>query len=232
MILNIKNFYIRKTPEPLRKNIFKDISGSKEIISEMGKLLDLINKGKAKISELMNKFDKEILSEYESTEINNLLTNNGYFVFLNFEVKTMIDKNIRDLSQGEKKEFTLYDFFNSEKDNLLIDEIDSSLDSSFISNKLSKIMNNLRGKKTIFFATHNANLAINTIPINWILRDQSINGKSKKEYKTFYGNLYDDVLWEIKNEDNKLVLSEQAVEILEGGKESFKRRNKIWRILN
>ena len=80
-----------------------------------------------------------------------------------------------------------------------------------------------RIKKTVFIATHNANIAVRTLPYTSIYRKYD-----KGEYKTYVGNPFTNKLLNINNENDVLSWREESMRTLEGGEAAFKNRGEIY----
>jgi hypothetical protein len=78
-------------------------------------------------------------------------------------------------------------------------------------------------KKVVIVATHNANVAVRTLPYRSVLKVYD-NG----EYKTYVGNPYVNKLKNLKNENDDKNWKDESIRILEGGKEAFEERSDIY----
>ena len=76
-------------------------------------------------------------------------------------------------------------------------------------------------KKTIVIVTHNANIAIRTLPYQTILKVYD------GDYTTYIGSLYSGILRNLDS-DNEKDWREESIRILEGGKEAFNERGDIY----
>ena len=94
--------------------------------------------------------------------------------------------------------------------------------NNYVSDVLVSRLNDLaKMKKVVVVATHNANVAVRTMPYRSILKVYD-NG----EYKTFIGNPYVNKLVNIKDENDYKDWKEESIRILEGGKEAFEENEK------
>ena len=106
----------------------------------------------------------------------------------------------------------------------LIDEPEKSLGNDYINDVIVPLLKEkaLLGKKVVI-ATHDANIAVRTLPYNSIYRlhDQG-------QYFTFTGNPFSNSLKCIFNSRPELDWKEVSMKTLEGGKEAFGERGKIY----
>ena len=102
---------------------------------------------------------------------------------------------------------------------MILDEPEKSLGNEYISNVIVPLIKEkARTGKKIFIATHDANIAVRTLPYNSVYRKHGING-----YETFVGNPFLNNLVNIKDETNKNRLERNKYENLR------RRRKCIWR---
>lgn len=127
-------------------------------------------------------------------------------------------------SNGESSMILLHKELVEEKDIYLIDEPEKSLGNDYINDVIVPLLKEkaLLGKKVII-ATHDANIAVRTLPYNSIYRlhDQS-------QYFTLTGNPFSNALKCIYNLRPELNWKEISMKTLEGGKEAFGERGKIY----
>ena len=127
-------------------------------------------------------------------------------------------------SQGEKSMLLLNLKLNQDADNYILDEPELSLGNQYISSTIVPILNRLaNARKRIVIATHNANIAVRTLPYISILRTHN-NGV----YYTYIGNPFTNNLIDIDSEDNILDWKEESLNILEGGEEAFEERSFVY----
>ena len=127
-------------------------------------------------------------------------------------------------SQGEKSMLLLNLKLNQDADNYILDEPELSLGNQYISSTIVPILNKLaNARKRIVIATHNANIAVRTLPYLSILRTHN-NGI----YNTYLGNPFTNKLIDIDNENNILDWKEESLNILEGGEEAFEERSFVY----
>lgn len=127
-------------------------------------------------------------------------------------------------SQGEKSMLLLNLRLNQDADNYLLDEPELSLGNQYISGTIVPLLNKLaNARKRLVIATHNANIAVRTLPYLSILRTHN-NGV----YNTYVGNPFINNLIDIDNDENILDWKEESLNILEGGEEAFEERSFVY----
>jgi predicted ATPase len=106
----------------------------------------------------------------------------------------------------------------------LLDEPEQSMANSYIDDIIRPRITQLgRQKKTVILATHNANLAVRTLPYTTIYRSHGPKG-----YATYVGNPFTNQLININDPSDRLDWKETSMRILEGGKEAFYDRGGIY----
>lgn len=135
-----------------------------------------------------------------------------------------INDELYEPSTGESSMLLLHKELIEDKDVYILDEPEKSLGNEYINNVIVPLIKEKSklGKK-IFIATHDANIAVRTLPYNSVYRVHGING-----YKTFVGNPYLNNLINIKDSDEKLDWKEISMRTLEGGKNAFGERGQIY----
>lgn len=159
------------------------------------------------------------LKQIEGSETINNLSD-----LLIFHRHFIIDGNYYTPSSGESSMVLLHNELLEEKEIYIIDEPEKSLGNDYISNVIVPMLKEkAQSGKTIIIATHDANIAVRTLPYNSIYREHDING-----YYTYLGNPFSNNL--ICNNGSKSDLDWKGIsmEKLEGGKEAFGERSKIY----
>ncbi|MFW2477440.1 MAG: hypothetical protein ACN4EP_11015 [Sediminibacterium sp.] len=135
-----------------------------------------------------------------------------------------LNGNSYEPSNGESSMILLFKEFQVEKDIFLIDEPEKSLGNDFISDVIVPLIKEkaLMGKK-IVIATHDANIAVRTLPYSSIYRLYA-NGR----HYTMTGNPFSNSLKCIYNSIDPLDWKEISMKTLEGGKAAFGERGKIY----
>lgn len=127
-------------------------------------------------------------------------------------------------SNGESSMVLLHNELMKDKEIYLIDEPEKSLGNDYISEVIVPLLKErAKSGKKVIIATHDANIAVRTLPYNSIYREHDING-----YYTYSGNPFSNSLicnTSIKpNLDWKLI----SMKTLEGGQSAFGERGKIY----
>ena len=144
--------------------------------------------------------------------------------FIGIIKKFIVDGKDYKPSTGEATMIVLNDALDEKYDVYILDEPEKSLGNNYVSDVLVSRLNDLaRMKKVVVVATHNANVAVRTMPYRSILKVYD-NGK----YKTFIGNPYVNKLINVKDEKEYKDWKEESIRILEGGKEAFDERSDIY----
>jgi len=135
-----------------------------------------------------------------------------------------IDRNNYKPSNGESTMLLLHNELNQEKDIYILDEPEKSLGNDYISDVIvPMIKDKARVGKKIFISTHDANIAVRTLPYNSIFRKHDIN-----DYSTFVGNPFSNKLININDENDSIDWKLTSMKTLEGGEEAFGERGKIY----
>ncbi|WIK67065.1 hypothetical protein [Globicatella sanguinis] len=156
-------------------------------------------------------------------------------------MKEVVKKHIEIVLMNEKERLVAYNPSEGEKAILSIsgilengqyeifvfDEIERGLGNKYISTYLIPKIKSLRDSgKTLILSTHNANLAINTLPSQTIFCNYS--NDDNKEYNYYEGNMYSN---ELRASDQDILKWEDVALInLEGKKEMFETRIDIYGI--
>lgn len=127
-------------------------------------------------------------------------------------------------SNGEKGILLLSHVLQEEADAYFLDEPELGMGNSYIDSNIRPLISDLaRRRKYVVVATHNANIAVRTLPYMSIFRTHE-NG----EYKTYIGNPFDDRLVNIDDEDDIKSWTEESMHSLEGGRKAFYERRDIY----
>ena len=127
-------------------------------------------------------------------------------------------------SNGERGILLMQKLLDSERDVYILDEPELGMGNSYItSNILPKLTDLAKRRKTVIIATHNANIAVGTLPYISILRTHE-NGV----YKTYIGNPFYDELRNINDETDTKNWTQESMHTLEGGKNAFYDRKDIY----
>ena len=129
--------------------------------------------------------------------------------FISVKKDFTLNKNSYKPSKGENSILALQHELLSKKEKnvFLIDEPDLSLGSTYINEVIVPLFKDLsKSQKIIVVATHDANVAVRTRPLNSILKLTENNS-----YKTYIGNMFTNELINIENEDDRLSWKEQSI---------------------
>ena len=157
---------------------------------------------------------KELIDCFDNFNIDTMIGVSKYF--------TLEDGRRYTPSTGEETMIALDEALNEDSDVYILDEPEKSLGNSYINDIIVKRINYLtKLKKTIVIVTHNANIAIRTLPYQTILKVYD------GDYTTYIGSLYSGILRNLDS-DNEKDWREESIRILEGGKEAFNERGDIY----
>ncbi|CAM4357087.1 hypothetical protein [Flavobacterium terrigena] len=135
-----------------------------------------------------------------------------------------LDGRVYTPSNGESSMVLLHNELMIDKEIYLIDEPEKSLGNDYISEVIVPLLKEkAKSGKKVIIATHDANIAVRTLPYNSIYREHDING-----YYTYSGNPFTNSL--ICNSSLKPNLDWKLISMktLEGGKSAFGERGKIY----
>ncbi len=131
-------------------------------------------------------------------------------------------------SNGEKGILLLEQVLHEDADAYFLDEPELGMGNSYIDTDIRPLICNLaKQRKFVVVATHNANIAVRTLPYMSIYRTHE-NG----EYKTYIGNPFDDQLVCIDNPEDIKSWTEESMHSLEGGYDAFYERRDIYESRN
>jgi predicted ATPase len=143
---------------------------------------------------------------------------------LQFRRHFLLDGNDYRPSTGESSMILLHKELIEDKQIYIFDEPEKSLGNDYISDVIVPILKEkaLLGKK-IIIATHDANIAVRTLPYNSIyrLRENGLN-------YTLTGNPFSNKLKCVNGTHDDLDWKEISMRTLEGGKSAFGERSKIY----
>ncbi|MDP5201820.1 TrlF family AAA-like ATPase [Flavobacterium sp. DG2-3] len=153
------------------------------------------------------------------------------YFFDHWDVKSQGD-DIHKMSTG-KASFVLLKLIiklSKEDGPILIDQPEDNLDNRSVSNELVKFLKEKKRERQIILVTHNPNIVVNADAENVIIANQKgqNNFESESPYKFDYVNgALENSFPLIKDEKDLLKsmgIREHIAEIVEGGKEAFKKR--------
>lgn len=130
------------------------------------------------------------------------------------------------LSNGERAMIFIQRALNQEADVYLLDEPEQSMANSYIDEIIRpKLMKLGKINKIVIVATHNANIAVRTLPYTTMYRSHGGKG-----YQTYDGNMFDNRLENIKEPEDILDWKEVSLSVLEGSRDAFNERKEIYSI--
>ncbi len=127
-------------------------------------------------------------------------------------------------SSGESLMVLLHNELMKDKEIYIIDEPERSLGNDYISEVIVPLLKEkAKNGKRIIIATHDANIAVRTLPYNSIYREHDVSG-----YYTYSGNPFTNSLICGSNKRPNLDWKIISMKTLEGGKAAFGERGKIY----
>lgn len=127
-------------------------------------------------------------------------------------------------SNGEKGILLLQNILRNDVDAYFLDEPELGMGNSYIDSIIRPQISGLAKRhKAVIVATHNANIAVRTLPYVSIFRTHE-NGV----YHTYTGNPFNDKLSNIDNPDDVKSWTSESLHTLEGGREAFYERKIIY----
>lgn len=126
-------------------------------------------------------------------------------------------------STGEVSMVLLQKELGENKDVYILDEPEKSLGNEYISEVIVPLIReHARAGKKVFISTHDANIAVRTLPYSSIYRCHGSKG-----YKTYFGNPFTN---DLVNPDDgeRLDWKKVSMKTLEGGEDAFGERGKIY----
>ncbi len=128
-------------------------------------------------------------------------------------------------SNGESSMLLLHRELMNDQEIYLIDEPEKSLGNDYISDVIVPLLKDkAKLKRKVIIATHDANIAVRTLPYNSIYRLHNAN----QMCFTFTGNPFSNNLKCQGGERPDLDWKEISMKTLEGGREAFGERGKIY----
>lgn len=164
---------------------------------------------------------EEFKTAHQESGVNDL----SAFIGLEKYVITSEDGKRYNPSDGEKGILVIERTLNQEADVYLLDEPELGMGNFYIDSVIRpKLMELALSRKTVVVATHNANIAVRTLPYLSIYR-RHIQGD---EYRTYLGNPFLNELTNIDDQGDRISWSETSITTLEGGFEAFYDRQRIY----
>lgn len=127
-------------------------------------------------------------------------------------------------SSGEASMVLLQQELERDGDIYILDEPERSLGNEYISEVIVPLIKErAKAGKKIFISTHDANIAVRTLPYCSVYRCHDGSG-----YSTFIGNPFSNDLVNSKDATDKLNWKKVSMRTLEGGEAAFGERGKIY----
>lgn len=127
-------------------------------------------------------------------------------------------------SSGESSMVMLQKELQEDKEIYILDEPEKSLGNDYINDVIVPLIKDkARLGKKIFISTHDANIAVRTLPYCSIYRFHNSKG-----YSTYSGNPFSNYLININDATDNLDWKAISMKTLEGGEQAFGERGKIY----
>jgi len=127
-------------------------------------------------------------------------------------------------SSGEASMVMLQKELGKDKEVYILDEPERSLGNEYISDVIVPLIKErARANKKVFIATHDANIAVRTLPYSSIYRCHGKDG-----YSTYIGNPFSNNLVNLDAPGDRLDWKTISMRTLEGGEEAFGERGTIY----
>ncbi len=127
-------------------------------------------------------------------------------------------------SSGESSMVMLQKELGADKEVYILDEPERSLGNEYISDVIVPLIKErARAGKKVFISTHDANIAVRTLPYSSVYRCHGQAG-----YKTYIGNPFTNNLVNRDDVADQLDWKKISMRTLEGGEEAFGERGKIY----
>jgi predicted ATPase len=127
-------------------------------------------------------------------------------------------------SSGEASMVMLQKELETDKEVYILDEPERSLGNEYINDVIVPLIKErARAGKKVFISTHDANIAVRTLPYSSVYRRHGPAG-----YTTHIGNPFSNNLVNPNDENDRLDWKKVSMRTLEGGEEAFGERGKIY----
>lgn len=127
-------------------------------------------------------------------------------------------------SSGEASMIMLQKELETDKEVYILDEPERSLGNEYINDVIVPLIKErARAGKKVFISTHDANIAVRTLPYSSVYRRHGPGG-----YATYIGNPFSNNMVNLNDEDDRLDWKKVSMRTLEGGEEAFGERGKIY----
>ncbi len=161
------------------------------------------------------------------TELNEIEDIEGVktvYELLLFKRYFALDGKPYEPSSGEASMVMLQKELGTDREVYILDEPERSLGNEYINDVIVPLIKDrARAGKKIFISTHDANIAVRTLPYSSIYRCHEKSG-----YKTYIGNPFSNNLVNPDDEGDMLDWKRVSMRTLEGGEEAFGERGQIY----
>jgi ABC-type Mn2+/Zn2+ transport system ATPase subunit len=148
--------------------------------------------------------------------------------FLGIFAETVKDDKITPYkpSNGEQSMLVLnYALLDDTKKYFVLDEPEMSVGHKYINQVIVPRLKELaRQEKVVIVSTHDANIAIRTLPFLSIYREDLGSGN----YTTYVGNPFIEMMRNYDNKELQISWAKTSIDTLEGGKEAFIERGEAY----
>ena len=157
-------------------------------------------------------------------EIEDVEDINTVYELLLFKRYFALDGHPYSPSSGESSMVMLQKELGTDKEVYILDEPERSLGNEYINDVIVPLIKErARAGKKVFISTHDANIAVRTLPYSSVYRCHGQAG-----YSTYIGNPFTNNLVNPDDADDQLDWKIVSMRTLEGGKEAFGERGKIY----
>lgn len=191
--------------------------------------LDNVRKSLQKVKKAI--FNLDLTQEY-SLLLNNI-ENAGvssYDDFIGIKKFTALKGNNAEYepSDGELAIIMMRRFLSSELDYYLLDEPERGMGNSYVDKNIRRdeIMKLAEQGKTVVLATHNANLAVRTMPVFTFLLEY----QGKNIFSIYTGSPFSNTLKNLNCQSDSKNWANESMEILEGGEDAFYDRKDMYEL--
>lgn len=127
-------------------------------------------------------------------------------------------------SSGEASMVMLQKELGTDREVYILDEPERSLGNEYISDVIVPLLKeHARAGKRVFISTHDANIAVRTLPYSSVYRCHGEAG-----YSTYIGNPFSNNLVNLDDQGDQLDWKKISMKTLEGGEEAFGERGQIY----
>lgn len=178
------------------------------------------------VREILKRVYADDLFQYvsELNEVEDVEAIKTVYELLLFKRYFALDGNPYSPSSGESSMVMLQKELGTDKDVYILDEPERSLGNEYINDVIVPLIKErARASKKIFISTHDANIAVRTLPYSSVYRCHDQEG-----YRTYTGNPFTNNLVNPDDVSDQLDWKKVSMKTLEGGEEAFGERGKIY----